>query len=124
MMDSKQPTGTQRARKLRLILVPVVVVGALCLALLPGTMGAKGPSIIQLTDNALNDGNTQIDGGKVTWQEYDGNDYEIYLYDGRNTIQLTDNADYDANPQIDGGKVTWEGSDGNDLEIFLYDGKR
>jgi len=63
-----------------------------------------------------------IDSGQVTWYANDGNDYEIFLYDGDTVIQLTDNIYHDKTPQIHDGQVTWNGHDGSDYEIFLYNG--
>ncbi len=40
------------------------------------------------------------DRGWVVWKSHDGNDYEIFLYDGNETIQLTDNDIDDESPQI------------------------
>ncbi len=85
-----------------------------------------GESIFQLTDNQYNDGMPQIHNGQVTWYGYDGNDDEIFLFDGSSVIQLTDNEYEDTNPQIHNGQVTWRGYgydiEGRDQEIFLFDG--
>jgi hypothetical protein len=63
------------------------------------------------------------DNGYVVWQRFDGNDYEILLYDGATILQLTNNDYEDRYPKIsNNGYVVWEGFDGNDYEIFLYDG--
>ena len=77
-----------------------------------------------LTVNNYHDANPQIDGRLVVWEGFDGNDSEIFLYDGRSIIQLTNNSYQDARPQISRRNVVWMGFDGNDLEIFLYDGKQ
>ena len=59
----------------------------------------------------------------MVWNGFDGNDYEIFLYDGLETVRITDNAYDDRIPQINAsGQVVWYGSDGNDNEIFFYDG--
>ena len=80
--------------------------------------------IKQITNNAYNDDKPQInDSGYVVWIGSDGQDNEIFLYDGQTTKQLTDNSYDDLNPKInDNGYVVWYGSDGQDYEIFLYDG--
>ena len=75
-----------------------------------------------LTDNELSDYDPQISNNNVVWSVYDGNDSEIYLYDGSSIIQRTDNETYDSNPQISGNNIVWVGDDGNDSEIYLYDG--
>jgi len=64
----------------------------------------------------------KIDNGVAVWKAHDGNDYEVFSYDGTTVTQLTDN-DYDeGSPSIDNGKVAWAGYDGNDWELFVYDG--
>ena len=63
------------------------------------------------------------DNGRVVWEEWDGNDYEIFLYDGTAVTQVTNNSRQDINPRInDSGHVVWIGWDDHDWEIFLYDG--
>jgi hypothetical protein len=62
----------------------------------------------------------QIDGQYVVWQGYDGNDDEIFLWDGYKVTQLTDNAVGDTAPKIDGNHIVWQQSnpsDGNTQEI-------
>ena len=55
----------------------------------------------------------------MVWDGWDGNDYEIVLYDGTTTTQLTNNSYDDSYPQVSGSNVVWHGSDGNDYEIFM-----
>ena len=63
------------------------------------------------------------DKGHIVWAGYDGNDNEIFLFDGSRTTQLTSNDSDDCLPGINNrGHVVWAGHDGNDNEIFLYDG--
>jgi beta propeller repeat protein len=63
-----------------------------------------------------------ISGSNVVWEGNDGNDTEIYFYNGSTTIQLTNNNTSDRNLQISGSNVVWEGNDGNDTEIYFYNG--
>ena len=81
-----------------------------------------GERVFQLTDNQHSDRKPQIHNGQVTWYRYDGDDYEIFLYNGSSVIQLTDNQYSEAYPQIHNGQVTWYRSDGIDFEVFLYNG--
>ncbi len=65
--------------------------------------------------------------GWVVWNDWDGSDYEIFLYDGTSTTQITNNVDDDFGPQInDNGYVVWRGSvEGTSYapyQLFLYDG--
>ena len=58
----------------------------------------------------------------VVWRAHDGNDFEIYLYDGEKTLQITDNAKFDANPLVTAsGRVVWMMFDGNDYEVYMYE---
>ena len=58
-----------------------------------------------VTVNTGDDEHPEISGRRVVWYGFDGNDSEIFLYDGKGTIQLTNNAQDDWNPQIDGRRV-------------------
>ena len=78
-------------------------------------------TIYQLSNNNFIDESPQIWGNNVVWQGNDGNDYEIFFYDGTGTVQLTDNDTNDYLPQISGKNIVWQGHDGNDNEIFFYD---
>ena len=66
----------------------------------------------------------QISGSNVTWMVYDGNDYDVFLYDGSSVTQISDSSYDDWYPQISGTNVVWLGYDGNgnDSEIFFFDG--
>ena len=55
------------------------------------------------------------------WEGYDGNDWEIYLWNGSETVALTDNDVTDVRPEISGTLVVWEGWDGEDYEIFAVE---
>ena len=78
-----------------------------------------GWRITQLTNNILYDGSPQISGTNVVWEVYDGNDGEIFFYNGTTTTQLTNYSFYDYDPQISGANVVWWGEDGSDWEIFM-----
>ena len=95
-------------------------------ATLPGVDPNVASATSAVTNNGdnLTDNNARIWGSQVVWTGFDGNDNEIYLYDGTQVIQLTDNDFEDSNPQIHDGNVTWEGYDGSDLEIYYWDGKK
>ena len=49
---------------------------------------------------------------------YDGNDWEIFVFDGNQTTQLTDNDYPDDWPKVSGAHVVWEGMPDGDWEIF------
>ena len=81
-------------------------------------------AIFPLTNNNFDDYGPEISGNNVVWYGFDGNDYEIYLYDynRRSIAQLTDNDIYEYSPQISGNNVVWYSFDDNDSEIYLYNG--
>ena len=91
-------------------------------------------TIYQLSNNNFYDENPQIWGNNVVWTGYDGNNSEIFFYDGIKTVQLTDNETQDYSPQISGNNIVWQGNgskiflydstnwQGNGSEIFFYDG--
>ena len=77
--------------------------------------------ITQLTDNTYDDQNAKVSGGNAVWEGWDGNDWEIFFYDGCVT-QLTDNDYDDIFPEICGDRVAWVGDVASGgQEIFLYD---
>ncbi|MGI0482621.1 hypothetical protein ACN4EE_17780 [Geminocystis sp. CENA526] len=84
----------------------------------------ENSGIIKITNNSTEDFNPQISGNNVVWSGWDGNDYEIYFYNGTSTIQLTNNNTNDDNPQISGNNVVWIGSSDNfdPPEIYFYNG--
>jgi outer membrane protein assembly factor BamB len=76
----------------------------------------------QLSDNNGDDLYPQISEDQVAWRGWDGETYEIFLYDGTSVVQLTDNSFRAKLPQISEGQVTWLGSEGTSQGIFLYNG--
>lgn len=73
-------------------------------------------------NNSTGPNNNTTGNAKVVWYGYDGNDNEIYSWDGKTVIQVTDNDYDDEHPQISGNTIVWPGSDGNDDEIYFWDG--
>ncbi len=79
----------------------------------------------------------QLNGaGQIAWTAFDGDDIEVFFYDGERTVQLTRNYTDEAPPRLnDNGELVWEGMKGGyqpsafspdshlSREIFLYDGK-
>ena len=95
-------------------------------ATLAGVDPAIASARTAVTNNGddLTDKGAQVWGSKVVWAGFDGNDFEIYLYDGTQVIQLTDNETTDSNPRIYDGKVTWEGQGSSSTEIYFWDGTK
>lgn len=62
---------------------------------------------IQLTNGTTNSMEPSADGSYVAWQYWDGEDWEIVLFDGSSTTQITDNEMSDVSPSIHDGYVLW-----------------
>ncbi|MEM7391812.1 MAG: hypothetical protein AAF492_05640 [Verrucomicrobiota bacterium] len=74
-----------------------------------------------LSSNIEDDINPQTWRHQVVWQGFDGDDFEIYYFDGIKTTKLTSNLFDDINPQINDGLITWMGYAENwDAEIFAW----
>ena len=65
-----------------------------------------------------------LDNGQIAWAGWDGNDYEIYLWDGANTTQITDNSVNDYEAQLNNGQIAWTGVEANStsFDVFFWDG--
>ncbi|MEM7595900.1 MAG: hypothetical protein AAF383_31105, partial [Cyanobacteria bacterium P01_A01_bin.83] len=85
-------------------------------------------TITQLTDNDIDDTDAQVSSGNAVWSANDGNDNEIFFYDGTTTSQITDNEVFDNIPQISGTNLVWQRMERSSLAIFddsqiiFYDG--
>jgi hypothetical protein len=83
----------------------------------------KLDSIRQLTNNSNDNRRPQINNnGYVVWGAWDGNDGEIFLYNGATVTQLTDNDYEDSEPQInDNNDVTWQVNDAEKIFLASYE---
>ncbi len=85
---------------------------------------ANGP--IQLTNDEYDDTLTSMAGNYVTWHASDGNDEEVYLYNGAGVPQqLSTNGVEDSFPHTDGNWVVWErwpNPGMNNGDIMAFDG--
>lgn len=62
------------------------------------------------------------DGPRVVWSAFDGNDYEIFYFDGERILQLTDNFLDDRKPRVSGERVVWQaGPQFGASEIYMFD---
>jgi hypothetical protein len=89
------------------------------------------PERLNCTDGIYSAYYPSVSHGMVVWQRSDGNDTEIYLWDGRydqsgnpeRPIQISNNNFEDIMPQISNGRVAWEGFTGSNKKcIFYWDG--
>jgi hypothetical protein len=78
--------------------------------------------IIQLTDNPYEDRLPVISDLAVAWQVYDGNQWDICLYERQGTRELFNltgaNIGDDLHPEIYQGHLVWQRYDGQDWEIY------
>ncbi|MCU7905655.1 MAG: hypothetical protein KZQ76_07285 [Candidatus Thiodiazotropha sp. (ex Epidulcina cf. delphinae)] len=64
--------------------------------------------------------------GQIAWTSSDGNDYEIYLWDGTyhdglpNITQISDNDDQDRAPSIADGMIAWRGGPSRFRQVVRY----
>ncbi|MEW5759109.1 MAG: hypothetical protein AB1755_06590 [Candidatus Omnitrophota bacterium] len=96
------------------------------ICLFTNNVWAVGYAITQLTNNNYSDTAPEIHNGQAIWTGVNGDDSEIFFYDGNQIIQLTDNNYDDNEPQIHNGQAVWYGGDflanNIDDEIFFYNG--
>lgn len=84
-----------------------------------GTWSGSDPNITQVTDDSNSCHDPQINNGHITWWGSDGNDNEIFYWDGSTVYQVTDNDWNDLDPRIWDGQITWESQvDAEDWEIM------
>lgn len=48
--------------------------------------------------------------GWIVWSENDGNDFEIFVFDGVTTRQITDNQTNDFTPRVSKQQIVWQGA--------------
>ena len=77
----------------------------------------------QITFNDDRDEDPVTNGQYVVWNTYDGDDYEIYMYDIANdkTIQITDDDKYHHDPAISGNYIVWDRNLDFNSEIQVYE---
>jgi len=106
-------------------LVLLLMLGALMILAFPQSDTTLKYTITRLTDNEYRDTEPQInDNNDVVWMGYDGNDYEIYMYEWLIdwVWQITDNSYDDLNPKINNnGDIAWQGRDGSERQILFYE---
>jgi beta propeller repeat protein len=78
--------------------------------------------LVQLTTNYFYVQHPRMQGKRVVWQEWDGNDYEIFMHDFESgeTQQLTNNTFDDVEPEVWGDQVVWVAFPLTTGEIFLW----
>ncbi len=76
-----------------------------------------------LTQNDYDDQNPRInDLGHIVWEAHDGNDWEVFLFDGTEVINIMDDTVDDRNPDLNNtGQVVWEKASIYGTDIWRYD---
>ena len=76
----------------------------------------------QLTTNFYYDMGPRVYEKSVVWYGWDGEDYEIFLYDheAKTIEQITDNYFDDVSPEIWGATITWEGYPSAESDIYMW----
>lgn len=74
----------------------------------------------QLTFSRTNNMEPKVSNEGIVWQSWDGNDWEIMMFDGKYTDQLTDNLTQDIAPAINEGYVLWSVLGGDEQEARVY----
>lgn len=110
--------GIIQSMKSKLIILWFVLTAVLVFG---GTAHAE-TTTIAITTNPYEDRLPQIKGQYVVWQGYDGEDWEIFLYDisSGERKPITENDYNDMSPQTDGTYVVWVGYNRTGGEVFLY----
>jgi hypothetical protein len=55
--------------------------------------------------------------GHAVWSGFDGTDYEIFYYNGKQVINISNHTGEDRYPQInDNNHVVWQGYNGSDYD--------
>ncbi|MEA3295333.1 MAG: hypothetical protein U9P81_10290, partial [Euryarchaeota archaeon] len=87
-------------------------------------------SIILNSNDSYYADQPQINNNKVVWTANDGNDYEIYYWNGTlnskkepsEIIKISNNSYRDNHPKINAGGVVWIGYENMTSHIFYWDG--
>jgi hypothetical protein len=82
--------------------------------------------IFRLTYNNMNDIYPSAYEGTIAWQGHDGNDYEIFYWNGAEIKQITENDYDDAQPSLYDGTVAWVGFPDSNYhgDIYYWDGEK
>jgi hypothetical protein len=86
-----------------------------------GSIDAAGVTYQITNNNGAYDVSPQVmNDGRLVWQGWDGQDYEIYRQSlGQNPVQVTSNNSPDAMPQMNGsGQSVWMNWDGSNWQVW------
>ncbi|MFC2038223.1 hypothetical protein ACFLUG_00420 [Chloroflexota bacterium] len=81
-----------------------------------------GSSVMPITTGRNCEG-PQINAGQIVWTDYDGNDREIFFWDGTTSKQITNDDYHDFYPKINNGQIVWHGNSyyAYGTEIFFWE---
>jgi hypothetical protein len=76
---------------------------------------------VQISIGRENNMEPNRSGEYVVWQQWVNDNWEIMLFDGRNTERLTSSIHHDLAPSVRGEHVIWKTVRGNDQVVSVYD---
>jgi hypothetical protein len=76
---------------------------------------------VQISTGRENNMEPNRSGEHIVWQQWVNDNWEIVLYDGRNTERLTSSIHHDLAPSVRGEHVIWKTVRGNDQVVSVYD---
>jgi hypothetical protein len=85
---------------------------------------SDGLTTLRLTNTLRSENFPRVTGNRAVWDRFDGQDNELFLYDGNNVIQLTDDEVDQLAPEISNEAITWHTrSDLSDFILYYDDGE-
>jgi beta propeller repeat protein len=86
--------------------------------LVAAAMGA-----VAVTDDTVDQGYADTDGGAVVWADNRTGDFEVYLFRiaDNGTTRITDDPGDQINPAVDGDRIVWEDDREGTWDIYCYD---
>ncbi len=74
----------------------------------------------QLTFSQTNSMEPKVSAEGITWQMWDGNDWEIIFFNGKTVEQITNNEIQDVTPVVEDGYILWSILGGEEQEARVY----
>lgn len=75
----------------------------------------------QITRDRYNNMQPNAYDGKLVWQGWVGNDWEIFMFEDEDLVMLTDNTIHDVSPKINGDHIIWQSFESGAWVMKVYD---
>lgn len=75
----------------------------------------------QVTNDRYNNMYPSSRNGKMVWQGWVGNDWEIFLFQGNELTMITDNTTHDITPSVNGTHIIWQSFETGVWQMKVYD---